>query len=220
MNQPPETLFSVLMARRISTIGLILTLFLSAGWAQIIDTTINGTRRIKIDGEILTSKVEDGDTILMADLDDISVTSFRTFASDAEYRRYLKYRRYASSVYPYAVEAVKIFQEVERDTEGLKKGKRKKYVRNVQKDLKDEFTDPLKDLSRTQGKILIEMIERKLDTPLYTLLKNLRGGFTAGKWQSVGKLYGYDLKEGYIPGVDPILDAVLQDFEITIEVER
>jgi len=188
--------------------------------SQIIDTTTDGHRKIKIDGEVLISKVEDGDTLLMADLDTVSVTSFRTFDSDTEYRRYLKYRRYASSVYPYAVEAIKIFQEVERDTEGLKKGKRKKHIRQLQQDLKDEFTDPLKDLSRTQGKILIEMIERKLDTPMFTLLKSMRGGFVAGKWQSVGKLYGYDLKEGYIPGVDPILDAVLQDFEITYEVER
>jgi hypothetical protein len=62
------------------------------------------------------------------------------------------------------------------------------------------------------------MIERKLDTPVYDLLKGLRGGFVAGKWQSVGKLYGYDLKEGYIPGEDPILDAVLQDFEINYVV--
>ena len=190
------------------------------GWSQVVDTTVNGSRIIRIDGEVLTTKVENGDTVLMADLDDVSVTSFREFASDTEYRRYLKYRRYASTVYPYAVEAVKIFQEVERDTEGLKNRKRKKHVRHLQQDLKKEFTDPLKDLSRTQGKILIEMIERKLDTPMYTLLKSLRGGFVAGKWQTVGKLYGYDLKEGYIPGQDPILDAVLQDFEITYEVER
>ncbi len=206
------------MVQYIALVGLIL--IAPRAWGQVRDSSANGTKRIEIDGEILTSKVVDGDTILMADLDDVSVTSFREFASDAEYRRYLKYRRYASSVYPYAVEAVKIFKEVERDTEGLKKGKRKKHAKQLQQDLKKEFTDPLKDLSRTQGKILIEMIERKLDTPVYDLLKNLRGGFTAGKWQSVGKLYGYDLKEGYIPGVDPILDAVLQDFEIMYEVER
>jgi hypothetical protein len=187
---------------------------------QIVDTVINGSRRVMIDGEILMTKIENGDTLLLADLDDVSVTSFRTFASDAEYHRYLKYRRYASSVYPYAVEAIKIFQEVQRDTEGLRKGKQRKHTRQLQKDLKEEFTDPLEDLSRTQGKILIEMIERKLDTPLYDLLKSLRGGFVAGKWQSVGKLYGYDLKEGYIPGVDPILDAVLEDFEIVYDVHR
>jgi len=128
----------------IALAGLLLTA--TGAWGQVPDTTTNGTKRIRIDGEILTSKVVDGDTLLMADLDDISVTSMREFASDAEYRRYLKYRRYASSVYPYAVEAIKIFREVERDTEGLRKGKRKKHAKQLQKDLKVEFTDPLKDL--------------------------------------------------------------------------
>jgi hypothetical protein len=207
------------MLRRVGFLA-VWTAFISiSGWAQTADSTSSNPHRIKIDGEILATKVEGGDTLLLADLDSISVTSFRSFESDAEYRRYLKYRRYASSVYPYAVEAVKIFQEVQRDTDGLKKGKRKKHVRNLQQELKEEFTDPLKDLSRTQGKILIEMIERKLDTPIYDLLKSLRGGFVAGKWQSVGKLYGYDLKDGYKRGEDPILDAVLEDFEITYEVE-
>jgi len=37
------------------------------------------------------------------------------------------------------------------------------------------------------------------------------------KWQTVGKLYGYDLKEGYIPGQDRIMDMILRDFEITVE---
>lgn len=173
-----------------------------------------------IDGEIVYYRIENGDTLLLADLSDVSVTSPRSFDSDAEYYRYLKYRRYASVVYPYAVEAIRTFRDVEEDTEGLNHHKSKKHVRHVQRDLKDEFTDPLKNLSRTEGKILVKMIERKLDTPMYDLLKNLRGGFQAGKWQSLGKLYGYDLKEGYLPGQDPVLDAVLQDFEINIDVDR
>jgi hypothetical protein len=199
---------------------LLQFVFIVAGLTQTRDSLPGDGKRVRIDGEILTTKIEGGDTVLLAELDDISVTTFREFASDAEYRRYLKYRRYALSVYPYAVEAVRIFNEVERDTEDLKKGKRKKHIRNLQQELKDEFTDPLKDLSRTQGKILVEMIERKLDTSMYDLLKGLKGGFSAGKWQSVGKLYGYDLKEGYVVGQDTILDAVLQDFEIVYEVQR
>ena len=64
------------------------------------------------------------------------------------------------------------------------------------------------------------MIERELDTPFHTLVKSLRGSFTAGYWQTLGKLYGYDLKEGYIHGQDPIMDAVLNDFDISYTVSR
>jgi len=216
MKRPHPALYRVrFMSRYLSV--LLFSLSAAALCGQTHDTVPDAGPILKIDGEMLQYRVEDGDTLLLANLADVSVTSLRSFESEAEYRRYLKYRRYASSVYPYAVEAIRIFREVQEETDGLKKRKRKHHVRHLQKDLKDEVTDPLKDLSRTQGKILIKMIERKLQTPTYDLLKNLRGGMSAGKWQTLGKLYGYDLKEGYLYGQDPILDAVLQDFEIKDE---
>ena len=174
---------------------------------------------ITIDGEIVTARVQDGDTLIMAELEEASVTTFRTFESDTEYRMYMKYRRYALKVYPYAVSSIRIFREVEAETEGLSKRKRKKYIKKVQKQVRAEFTEPLKNLSRTQGKILIKMIEKELDTPMYYLLKDLRNGFQASKWQTLGKMYGYNLKDGYIPGEDPILDAVLADFDISHDFE-
>ena len=92
-----------------------------------------------------------------------------------------------------------------------------RYRRYAMDVLPYEFTDPLKNLSRTQGKILVKMIERHLNTSTYDILRDVRGGFNAMKWQTVGKLYGYDLKEGYIPGQDRIMDMILRDFEITVE---
>ena len=61
------------------------------------------------------------------------------------------------------------------------------------------------------------MIEYELDTPMFVLLSNVKSRFSAAKWQTLGKMYGYNLKEGYIPGDDPIMDAILQDFDISYE---
>lgn len=121
------------------------------------------------------------------------------------------------TVLPYAIESIRLYRKYEAETEGLKRGKAKKYAKTLHKDVKSDFTDPLKDLSRTQGKVLIKMIERHLNTSTYDVLKDVRGGFTATKWQTIGRFYGYDLKEGYIPGEDRIMDMILNDFEITIE---
>ena len=90
-----------------------------------------------------------------------------------------------------------------------------KEKRNEIKELKKEFKEPLKKLTRTQGKILVKMIEKELDTPLYTLMKNLRGTTTATYYNSMGKLYGYSLKTGYIVGEDEIMDIVLKDFDVS-----
>ncbi|MCB0611121.1 MAG: DUF4294 domain-containing protein, partial [Lewinella sp.] len=68
--------------------------------------------------------------------------------------------------------------------------------------------------------ILIKMVEKELDTPMYTLIRNLKSGVAASYWNTLGKLYGHDLKEGYIPGKDPVLDAVLNDLNISYDVNK
>jgi len=178
------------------------------------------TKQIKFDGKIYTALVSATDTLIMQELDDVSITSPRSFANYDEYRKYVRYRRYAQKVYPYAVEAIKIFREVEYATENLSKRKRKKHIRKLSKQLKKEFNDPLKKLTKTQGYILVKMIERELDTPMYDLVKGLKGGFTAGYYNQFGKLYGYELKTGYVEGQDKLLDIVLQDFDISHKLSK
>jgi len=129
----------------------------------------------------------------------------------------MRYRAFAIKVYPYAKEAIKIFRLQEYATRNMKKGKRKKYLKILRKDLENEFEIPLKKLSKTQGKILVKMIERELDTPLYELIKRLNGKWKAFYWNQFSKLYGYRLKTGYRKGENPILDVVLQDLDISYD---
>lgn len=178
------------------------------------------TKRLTIDGQIVTAIITETDTFLVADLGDVSVSSLRTFTNKDDYRRYLKYRRYAAKVYPYAAQGIRIFKEMEAATADLSKRKRKKHIKRLQKELKKEFKTPLKKLTRTQGLILVKMIEKELDRPFYSLVKELRGGMTASYWNGLGKLYGYDLKDKYKEGEDPIMDAVLNDFDLSYEVEE
>ena len=196
-------------------IVLCLVLIALSGFAQGYEET-----EVKINGRVMSAMVLDGDTIILAELDDVSVTSPREFGTVEEYQKYLKYRRYANVVYPYAVEAIKIFREMEYETAHLSKRKRKKYNKKLQKELKKEFSDPLKKLSRTQGFLLTKMIERELDTPMFDLLKDLRGRITASYWNQFGKMYGYKLKDKYEKGKDPILDAVLDDYDISYDIAK
>lgn len=176
------------------------------------DTTI-----VFNDGRVMRVRITGTDTLVVASIPEVVIKAPPVFANDEQYRQYMRYRRYAMDVLPYAIEAIKLYRKYERETVGMKRGQAKRYAKNMQKTVKDDFMDHLKDLSRTQGKVLVKMIERKLNTPMYTVLRDVRGSFTATKWQTIGKLYGYDLKEGYQPGKDPILDLVLRDFEINVQ---
>ncbi len=171
--------------------------------------------RIMIDGELVPYTVVDGDTLLLADLEDVSVSSPRNFKDNDERRKFLKYKRYANVVYPYAVKAIKIFRETEEVTRTMKKRKRQKHIKRLQKEMEDELKEPLKKLTKTQGYILIKMIEKELDTPFYDLVKNLRGSFVAGYWNQLGRLNGYRIKNGYIEGEDRILDIILHDYDVS-----
>lgn len=89
---------------------------------------------VEFDGETLVKMIGDnGDTILVAKLDDVSITSPRTFANKDDYKTYLRYRRYAPIVYPYAKQAIRIFRETEMATQEMNKGKSKRYIKKLQK---------------------------------------------------------------------------------------
>ena len=170
-----------------------------------------------IDGEIVEVIIDGEDTILLSTLEEISVTSPRFFASNAEYRRYLIYRKYAQDVYPFAVEAIQTYRTIESVTKDLSIWKKRKYARRVQEQLFLKYEDVFKNLTKTQGRIMIHMIERELDIPMYELIRNARGWMTANYWNALSGFFDYDLKEGYIVGKDPIMDMVLDDFDMKFD---
>lgn len=199
-------------------ISIFTAFFLCTALALDAQTSIGTT---SINGQLFTISVDKkGDTLFVGEeLNKVLLTSPRKFKDVEEYNRYRKYLKYAAVVYPYAQQAIAVFRELNEETEDMRKGKRKRHARKMQKSLDDTFEGPLKNLTKTQGKILVKMVERELDAPLYELIKTYRGGVTAGYWNTASKIWGYDLKEGYIKGEDPILDAVLEDFDLS-EVEE
>ena len=175
---------------------------------------------LEIDGDVMPAMIQDGDTIILDNIMEISISAPRNFNSAEELKKYRRYRAYAAKVYPYAVEAIRIYREYEYATANMSKKKRKKYIKKLKKELKQEFEEPLKGLTKTQGRILVKMIERELDIPMYDLIKRLQGRFKAFMWNQSSKVYGYRLKKGYKKGENPILDIVLQDFNISYQVQE
>ena len=152
---------------KIITFSFLLTFIGGAIQAQhtIGKTTING--------ELVVMMLDDnGDTLYVADdLLTVSLTSPRKFKSREEYNRYRYYLKCDAIVYPYAKESIAVFRQLNVETEQMKKHKRKKYARKLQKKLDDKWEEPLKRLTKSKRKILVKMLEKKLDTPLYKLIK-------------------------------------------------
>lgn len=102
-------------------------------------------------------------------------------------------------VYPYALIAKEITKEADSTIlhSNFTKRERDKYINNYKKRLFKEFEKPLKNLTITQGKLLLKLLDRELGQTSFYVIKNYIGGPAAGFWQGVAKLFGSNLKTPY-----------------------
>lgn len=190
----------------------------NAGTTQIRQGEYYGTTTI--DGFIVKILIIDGDTLPVADLEKIQITQKRTFKDKEERKRYNQWRKYAAKVYPYAAEAIRLYRQMEEETKDMKTGQKRKYGREMEKELKPKYSEELKKLTKSQGYILIKMVERELKKPFFNVVVQLEGKWKAMQWQTLGKWYGYDLKRGYKATDDPLLESILEDLNISYGLEK
>jgi hypothetical protein len=169
------------------------------------------------DGRYLVSAIlqPNGDTLLYIELREFEVKAPKFFANAADYKRWELYRRLAPTVIPYAVNTVKLYRQIEIATRDMSNRDRKKYIKVLENQMEDHLKKSLMNLSKTQGFLLIEMVEKELHTPFYDLVKDIKGSFSAFYWNEFGKMYSYQLKIGYERGKDPILDSVLDQYDLS-----
>ena len=55
------------------------------------------------------------------------------------------------------------------------------------------------------GRVLLKLIDRQTDDTAFEIIKEFRGGFEAGLWQTLAKLFGNNLKTDYNPEKDDML---------------
>lgn len=187
-----------------------------------IDPEKETLTQVVISGRVLPVLITTtGDTLFLGqNLDEVTITEKPIFENKIDEAFYNKYRRAAIVVFPYAIQAIRVFRQMETETKQLSEKQRKKYIKKLGNDLENEFEKPLKKLTRTQGRILVKMIERELHTPMYQLVKNLKGGWSAWRYNFMAGFYDYNLKSGYIRGEDPMLDEVLDDFNISYTIQQ
>ena len=87
-------------------------------------------------------------------------------------------------------------------------------MKELEKQLLDEYKDDLKRVTITEGRLLIKLIDRETQRTSYSLIKDFRGGVPAFFWQGLARLFGGDLKAEYDPyGEDRMLEDVVKLIE-------
>ncbi len=161
---------------------------------------------------VVPGKIINGDTIPYVDMKNVVVLPPMDAKTVEELVGYGRLVYNVKKVYPYAkLAAVKLTEyEHALDTIPTEKGRRK-FLKAAEKDLKARFEDEIKDLNFTQGKILIKLVYRQTGNSTFDIVRELRGGFNAFIYQTVARIFGYDLKIQYDPeGSDKAIEHIVQ----------
>ena len=136
-------------------------------------------------------------------------------ARRSEYRQYEKLVSNIKKVYPYAlIVRVKLAEVDEELNNYPREREKKRYLKDVEKDVFAEYREDIENMTITQGRLLIKLIDRETQNTSYTLIREYRGKFSAAFWQSVARLFGTNLKEEYDPyGEDALIEAIIREID-------
>jgi len=155
--------------------------------------------------------VEDGDSLLYMEMNNVYVFPPVTFASKKQQGAYMRLVKNVKTVLPIAKEANMIMMETAEYLETLPtKQAREEHMKRVEKSIMQEYKPRMKKLTYSQGKLLIKLIYRESHSSGYELIQAFLGPVRAGFYQAFAWAFGASLKKEYDPeGIDRLTERVV-----------
>lgn len=186
-------------------------------WVLLLLLTATGAKGLGYEPapepQLLVSRaiVLDGDTIPYIELKPVVIFSPRFFSSRAEENRHRRLVHNVRRVYPFARLAGQKFAYYTQVLDTLpNEAARRRLMRQVERDLRSEFEDDLVRLTTAQGAILIRLIDRETQHSSFEVVREFRGAVSAVFWQSLGRIFGYNLRVRYDPnGQDRQIEEIV-----------
>lgn len=163
-------------------------------------------------GGYLQMLVQDGDTTYFDQLAPIFIFG-RGKKNEKDWRDYYKLVWRFARVYPYAMAAAQVQQQVDSVLKANNFGmvKKDRYVNDIQKQLFKNFEGAFRQMSISQGALMIKLIDRESGMSSYEILREYKSGVFAGFWQGVARIFDNDLKAEYDPeGADRDVEELVQ----------
>lgn len=161
----------------------------------IFGQEINNSAKVKREFAELDSITVDDlyvhDTVLLEDAKILHVN----LKTEMEKKYYIWLRKRVRDVWPYVKIAVDEYNSIQDTAQYFtNKRQKKKYIKQRQNELANQFEKQLRDLSLSRGQILIKLIHRETGKTAYEIIRELRGGINAFIWNAAGGAYELDLK--------------------------
>lgn len=164
---------------------------------------------------VLRTATFDGQTYPYIELKEIIVYGKMPRGVRFDYRRHARLVYNIRRVYPYALIVRNEFGRINRLLETLPSDRAKRdFLQSYEKDLLSQYEGDMRNLTFTQGKILIKLIDRETQNTSYDLIRQYRGKFSATFWQGVARIFGANLKSNYDPnGDDYLIEYIVREIE-------
>jgi len=136
--------------------------------------------------------------------------------------RYISLERNVRKVYPYAkkisellVEYSSIIDSLEEYSGIIRYQKKREIFSKIEEELISKYGHSIKKLTKSQGRILIKLVDRETDRTSYKIIKDFRNIFSAGFWQITARVFGHNLRSIYNPnkGEDRMIEYIINRIE-------
>jgi len=128
------------------------------------------------------------------------------------YRAILSFKK----VYPYVQRTKEIVDKMNAQLANIKDNKeRRKLIKQSEKELFAQFEKDVRNMSTSQGKLLLKLIARETNQTAFTLIKTYKGAIPATFWYGVGLIFHENLKMKYDSiGEDAQLEKIVQKYKL------
>lgn len=158
-----------------------------------------------------------GDTLAMIVFNPVTIYPRERFRNKKEEKLYWKTVRDVKKTLPYAKLISSTLLETYEYIDTYQTQKQKQaYLKRFEKELFEQYKPQMKKMTKSQGKMLIKLINRETNQSSYSIVKAFLGTFRAGFWQTFSKFFGASLKAGYHPNKNK-QDAMVERICVRIE---
>ena len=93
--------------------------------------------------------------------------------------------------------------------------KKRKIFSSIEDELLLKYDYSVRKLTKSQGRILIRLIDREVNRTSYEIIKDFRNVLIAGFWQITARIFGHNLKSNYdhTKGEDRMIEYIINQIE-------
>lgn len=156
-----------------------------------------------------------GDSIPNMTLHEFYKIAPKQFKNEKERMKYNKLVRDVRYVFPYAKLTRQILIETHDYLETLETKKEKdRHIKAVEKGIRQQFEPAVRKITKTQGKLLVKLIDRECGQTSFEMIKAFLGSARANMYNVLSSLFGNNLRKHYDPeGDDREIEQIVRMVE-------